>query len=130
MSIEELQQVGSYPYVVLVCGGRTYDNYEKVAEVLDHLNEEQGIDVVVQGGQKGADKLAKEWAYNRSIPCIQENADWDRYKGKAGPLRNKKMLQLYKPDIVIAFPGNVGTAHMCSIAEKAGVEVVRIVDGS
>lgn len=129
MSIDLCSYGDTYrPYTVLVCGGRTYDNYDKIAEVLDHLDEEQGIDVVVQGGAKGADRLAKEWAYNRNIQCIQEDADWDRYKKKAGFLRNKKMLEMYKPDIVIAFPGGNGTAHMCRIAEEAGVEVVRIED--
>lgn len=34
------------------------------------------------------------------------------------------MLQEGKPDLVVAFPGGRGTAHMTRIAQEAGVPVV------
>jgi hypothetical protein len=36
------------------------------------------------------------------------------------------MLAEGKPDLVVGFPGGRGTAHMCSIARAAGVEVIEI----
>lgn len=44
----------------------------------------------------------------------------------AGPMRNKQMLVEGKPELVIAFPGGTGTAHMCGIAEAAGVKVLKV----
>jgi hypothetical protein len=44
----------------------------------------------------------------------------------AGPIRNARMLEEGKPDIVIAFPGGRGTANMIEQAHAAGVEVVQV----
>ena len=41
----------------------------------------------------------------------------------AGPKRNQQMLDEAKPDMVVAFPGGKGTAHMRQIAKAAGVPV-------
>lgn len=89
---------------LLVCGGRDYNYKEYLFSVLDKLLEEVTIDVVIEGGQHGADTLAKEWAAARGIFVIEEKANWTLYKRAAGPIRNKKMLE-HHPDLVIAFPG-------------------------
>jgi UDP-N-acetylmuramoylalanine-D-glutamate ligase len=52
-------------------------------------------------------------------------AKWDLHGKSAGPIRNQQMLDT-GVDLVIAFPGGKGTAHMVSIAKKAGVKVVEI----
>jgi hypothetical protein len=36
------------------------------------------------------------------------------------------MLTEGKPELVVAFPGGRGTAHMMRIAREAGVEVVEV----
>lgn len=46
----------------------------------------------------------------------------------AGPIRNQHMLDIGKPDVVLAFPGGRGTEDMIRRAEKAGVPVKRIGD--
>lgn len=38
----------------------------------------------------------------------------------------KKMLDEGKPDLVVAFPGGPGTAHMVRIARAAGVRVLKV----
>jgi hypothetical protein len=38
-------------------------------------------------------------------------------------VRNRSLLDA-KPDLVVAFPGGKGTAHMVGIATKAGLRVV------
>jgi hypothetical protein len=48
-------------------------------------------------------------------------------QGKAaGPIRNQRMIDEGKPDLVIAFPGGRGTADMVSRAKKAGIPVQEI----
>lgn len=41
------------------------------------------------------------------------------------PPVNRAMLEL-RPDLVVAFPGGTGTAHMVSLAKKFGIEVVEV----
>lgn len=58
------------------------------------------------------------------VSCLTEIADWSKYGKAAGPMRNQKMLDEYKPDLVVALPGGRGTADMVSRARVAGVEVI------
>jgi len=110
---------------VLVCGGRNYNNPKKVCHV---LNTFWPVSLVIEGGAQGTDCYAAEWADRWEVPHLQFNADW-KTKGKAaGPIRNQKMLDEGKPDLVVAFPGGAGTADMVRRAKKAGVEVVEIDD--
>ena len=111
---------------VLVCGGRSYRDIVRVFSVLDKLHREAGIECLIQGGAKGADRLAYEWAGQSSVPTETYEADWENQGSFAGPARNKRMLDEGKPDLVIAFPGGRGTADMVRKARRAGVEVVEI----
>lgn len=61
------------------------------------------------------------------VPVIVYHADWNAHGRSAGPIRNAKMLAEGKPDLVVAFPGGKGTAHMVGIARKAGVPVVEML---
>lgn len=110
---------------VLVCGGRDYLNYEKVFGYLDRRRSEDTV--IIQGGAKGADFLAKCWAKARAVPCEEYLADWSLGK-QAGMLRNKRMLEEGKPDLVLAFPGGKGTANMVHQAINAEVEVYLVGD--
>jgi acyl-CoA synthetase (NDP forming) len=53
-------------------------------------------------------------------------ANWKKHGKSAGPIRNQLMLDVGKPDLVIAFPGGSGTADMIRRARKAGVPVKEI----
>lgn len=109
---------------VLVCGGREYKDYTFVSEVLNALHKENGIEVVINGGARGADATSTEWAENHCVPFYVFPANWEAYGRSAGPIRNSQMLKQSQPNLVIAFPGGKGTAHMVEIAKRAGVEVV------
>lgn len=120
---------------VLVTGGRDYTNSSKVYVVLDGLNDDAtvnggygAITELAQGGARGADTLARGWAAFMDIRQQTFMADWDKHGKSAGPIRNQQMLDEFKPDLVVAFPGGKGTAHMVSIARKAGVEVIEVSD--
>ncbi len=59
---------------ILVTGGRDYIDKERVYYALDYLHTERGITCIIQGGARGADRLAKQWAIDRGIPFENEPA--------------------------------------------------------
>jgi hypothetical protein len=110
--------------VVIVCGGRLYSDKEHLYRSLDSFHKRKSITLLVQGGAKGADKLALQWAISRNIPYRTYYAEWDKFGTNAGPIRNQKMLKESNPNYVIGFPGGVGTKHMLTLASNANVPVI------
>ncbi|MEH6565539.1 MAG: DUF2493 domain-containing protein [Halopseudomonas sp.] len=111
------------PVRIIVCGGRHFSDRQAVFRVLDHIHTYRGIAEVIQGEcPTGADKWAREWAVGYGIPLERFRAEWEKHGRRAGPIRNRKMLEL-KPDGVVAFPGGRGTADMRNAAREAGVPV-------
>lgn len=106
---------------LLVTGGRSYSDHKRLSDELNKLEDQ--LDEIAHGGAKGADTLAGTWAVGHGIPCRVFPADWERHGRAAGPIRNREMLQAFRPDRVLAFTGGVGTADMVSLAEAAGIPV-------
>ena len=71
--------------------------------VLDEMMIAPGVDLLVHGGADGLDTWAGGWARNRGVACERVPADWDQYGKSAGPIRNRKMYDDFKPLAVIAF---------------------------
>lgn len=107
---------------ILVCGGRDYDDRDTLFEALDYYNPE----VVISGGARGADMLAERWAKARDVVHWIYPARWKVDGKSAGPLRNIRMFDNSHPDLVLAFPGGRGTAHMVAHAKRAGCEVFEV----
>jgi hypothetical protein len=61
------------------------------------------------------------------------DANWTKHGQSGGPIRNKRMLHLHGllcnadvlSPLVIAFPGDKGTANMCEQAAAQNVMVLR-----
>lgn len=117
---------------VLVCGGRDYLDSDTVNRVLneiaaaDHENMLGHIRCIIHGGQRGADSLAEQWAAVNWVPTERYPADWTMHGKAAGPIRNRQMLKQGHPDLVVAFPGEGGTADMVAAAKAAGIPVREI----
>ena len=112
--------------IVLGCGGRDYDDGYRVMEILDEAHRRYGITEIVTGAAKGADYLVEEWAKTNRLMYRGMPAQWHIHNKAAGPIRNNRMLELYNPDMVVAFPGGNGTAHMINAAKKNNKKVVVI----
>jgi ABC-type Fe3+-hydroxamate transport system substrate-binding protein len=84
--------------------------------------------VIIHGDVVGLDRLAGQWAVNKSLKVERYPADWAKHRRAAGPIRNKQMLDESKPDLVVAFPGGGGTANTVKQAREAGVPVMVIAD--
>lgn len=107
---------------VLVCGGRDYFDAERVDAVLDIVDPT----LVIHGDAKGADAMAANWAVRRGVEHRCFKADWHLHGKSAGMKRNRLMLVEGKPQLVIAFPGGVGTAGMVGAAMQRGVPCVEL----
>ena len=112
---------------MLVCGGRDFQDHEMLNRVLDRWARSEIIDCVIEGNAQGVDRMAGLWARKRGIENIKFTADWGQYGRSAGILRNQKMLDDGRPDIVIAFPGGRGTADMIRRARKAAIDVCQVL---
>lgn len=115
------------PFYVLVTGGRDFND----KKLLDRVMHAQKLDlpegsemIIVQGGAKGADFLARRWALSWNIPLINIPADWRKFDKGAGAVRNQQMLDWFPIELVIAFPGGKGTADMVERADKAKIEII------
>lgn len=121
---------------VVVCGGRAYADRRLLYVTLDRIHEQRGPIVLLAHGDSGsldrwgqvtggADKLAHVWATRRGIRV--EPVPYKRALGRAGgPVRNREMLDLFSPQLVIAFPGKDGTADMVRQARARGIEVEEV----
>lgn len=118
-----------------VTGGRDFDDEDMMIAALSRL---PAWSVLVNGGAKGADQLAvvywrilmRDWR-STVYPMVAKPegyiethpADWAQHGKAAGAIRNQQMLKT-GIDMLLAFPGGRGTAHMTSICERAGVPIV------
>lgn len=113
---------------VLVCGGRDFRDerlmWDKLDELLFH-SPWTGM-TIIHGAARGADLLAGKYAKVQEYEVEVYPADWEQHGKSAGVIRNQVMLDQGKPDFVVAFPGGRGTAHMVSIAKKAGFKVIEV----
>lgn len=77
----------------LVIGSRTFDDYNRLEEVLDYLLKNQLQIEIISGGAKGADTLARQYAIKKGYLYKEFPADWNTYGKKAGYIRNKQMCE-------------------------------------
>jgi hypothetical protein len=118
---------------VLVCGGRDFTDRYVVARALSAYKPrgaellEASEHIIIHGGcPTGADKLADEWCDVWGVRKRVYLPDWQKHGRAAGPIRNRRMLEEGKPDLVVAFRGGRGTADMVRQAKAAGLKVIQV----
>jgi hypothetical protein len=109
---------------VLVTGDREWNDPDLIER---HLKKLPPDTIIIQGGARGADSLAKGVARKLGFKVKTYPANWRKYGRAAGPIRNREMLEKEDPDLVLAFHDNIekskGTKDMMKIAKKAGKTV-------
>ena len=91
-------------YTLCVTGYRNFNDSKVLNNILDQVVVKHGLpSLLVAGDAKGADNLAINWAITRNIKTEKCIADWNKYGKGAGPLRNKYMLETYKPTVIVGF---------------------------
>lgn len=107
--------------VVMVTGSRGWTDYASIEEVLAAAVI-QG-DTLIQGGARGADKHAREWALLHSIPC--ETYAPDRLIPSPQRYHERNDAMLKRADVVLAFwdGQSPGTRSVIEKAQAAGIPV-------
>lgn len=116
---------------ILVCGGRHFTNYTVLCDILDNVIGDIKEIEIVSGHCQGADMLGEKYAQERDITVKIFPADWAKYGRKAGPIRNKQMIDYIKNfgnRLVVAFTNEntVGTKNTITLAKKAKIPVMEI----
>lgn len=105
-----------------IVGGRDFNNYTLMESILwDLLHVRRGDipkDIIVSGGAKGADSLAKKYASEEELEYIEFPAEWNKYGKSAGFIRNQTIVD--NCDMVLAFwdGESRGTADTIAKAKK------------
>jgi aspartokinase-like uncharacterized kinase len=107
---------------VLICGGRDFADVAAIKRAMTEVNPS----FVITGGAKGADAIADKQAELRGIARVVYPANWTGDGHAAGPIRNQRMIDHGRPDLVVAFAGGKGTADMVRRALAAGIPVKEI----
>jgi hypothetical protein len=111
--------------VLIVCGGRDYENSRAVWDALDYVRSRRGVSKIKHGGcRTGADAIAHNWAEQNGVQVEVFDAEWEKHGKAAGPVRNQKMADS-GADGCVAFPGGRGTADMTRRAEAGNIPVWR-----
>lgn len=109
---------------VLICGDR---NWHSKARILTRLSKLPQSTRIIHGACRGADCLAGECAEELGLDTKPYPAEWSKYRAAAGPIRNKQMLDMEEPELVIAFHENLtkskGTSNMLNQASKRGIKI-------
>jgi len=109
------------PVIALFCGSRRWTDREKIRRDLRSLPEGS---IVIEGGARGADRIAREEAQALGIHVATVRALWGFYGRSGGFRRNEAMLRL-QPEIVFAYPlGGPGTANMIRLAQDESIPVL------
>ena len=142
-----------YPvHTIMVTGSREFDDLRQVHDILAryaeiHAQDYPDIPLVLVSGhaQRGADVLA-EMIWPDFGPTATEPAQWDvhtpgrckcaddptaTYCRLAGIVRNEKMVNDYKPSVVVAFyeptAENRGTNHAAEYARSKDIPVRTVI---
>lgn len=118
---------------LLITGSRNWNNARIIEKAinkhLDLYGENNGPNnyttIIVGDNPDGADKYVTDYAQFRKFELIIEEADWDKYgKKKAGPIRNRKLLE-HEPNLVLAFPhpDSKGTIDCLNAAIRMNIPV-------
>lgn len=111
----------SRPLVVLFCGSRNWTDRAPIRSDLESL---PAGSVVIEGGARGADRIARVEAEALGLHVATVRALWDHYGKSAGYRRNEAMAGL-QPEFAYAYPlgESPGTHHMIRTAEAECIQV-------
>jgi hypothetical protein len=105
---------------LLICGGRAFQDFQALSAAIEVLPFKPSI--IIEGGARGADSLARGWAVQNKVHYAEVPALWGEFGRQGGTERNAAML-LLRPDYCLAMPGGAGTADMVRRCQEAGVTV-------
>lgn len=77
---------------------------------------------VVTGGARGIDRCGKNWAIWANHTSTEMKAEWDKYKKRAGYIRNKAMAESGLDGAIVYWDGESrGTKMMLDLLEERNI---------
>lgn len=114
----------------LVAGSRNFEDAKTLERVMNNIIAPYTFFdeiVVVEGGARGVDTMAREYAEKRGLEWIEIKPEWKRYGRAAGPKRNDEMVgmvSLNGGEAVFFWDGkSKGTAQCIKSARKKNLRV-------
>jgi NADPH:quinone reductase-like Zn-dependent oxidoreductase len=117
------------PMRILVCGGRHFEDAEKIHRELSRLHWRRPVTVLIHGSVSGVGIAAEAWARRIGIAVVRYPPNWEFFGKRAEALRNAFMIEDSRADLVLAFPGGRHTADLAARASDAGIAVLTIPAG-
>jgi len=123
-------------FTIVVTGSRealpVKEHVGVITDVLMREAQGKGYPVtLIHGNARGVDRLAAIAARTLGWHVVGVEADWKNLGRAAGHYRNKEMLDIGRPDIVLAFPvqgaDNKGTSNLMGQARDRKIPVITTV---
>lgn len=98
---------------VLICGSRNWARPIPIDVIVGGFASVYGYSnvTVIHGAAAGADSMAGLAADRHGVICEDYPADWQTHGKAAGPIRNQRMIDEAKPDVVVAFTNDLASSH-------------------
>jgi hypothetical protein len=112
-------------YKILIAGSRGFTDYLKFKGYVDKfLSSLDKKDImIIEGGAKGTDHMAHQYAVEKNIDVKTYPADWETHGKKAGMIRNREMGEAATHAIIFWDGQSRGTKNMISICEELGISL-------
>ena len=109
------------PEIVVVSASPDWHDRERIRDDLRSL---AAGSIVIEGGQRGGERIAREEAQALGLHVATVLPLWD-FHGKPAAYRRNEELPRLRPDLLLAYPrgGSPGTRHMVRIAEAECIQV-------
>lgn len=118
---------------VVICGSRDWADREIIRSWVAKLPADAEV---AHGAARGADTIAGEEAEARGLRVVRYPADWKALGNAAGPIRNRQMLDSFKPAVVFAFTDRLmrgdrltGTGDCVAAALERGIRCTIVPSG-
>lgn len=115
----------SKPLKIIIAGGREFKPSSYHVKKLYKILQDFGEFEAVSGGARGADAFGEyivKRLFNKTPTLFP--AQWNEFGKVAGRIRNSQMANY--ADMLIAFKGGNGTAHMIQCMQKLNKPVILI----
>lgn len=107
---------------LLVCGSRSITDsawiFSQIEQYISEKNLEMSSLVIIEGGAKGVDSVAGNWAQSHGVTVEVHNADWARYDRGAGIRRNEEMVAAADFVLVLWDGSSRGTKNDIDLCRK------------
>ena len=77
---------------LFICGSRTITDKDWIYSKIENcITQDYSNITILEGGAKGVDSIAKQWASEHNIPVIEYPPDYEKYHNEACHKRNEAM---------------------------------------